>query len=160
MEDEIRCAVELRQEDGSPGRLTGTLLNYGERASDRPEVFEDGALRWPDNGIVLRRQHNRGQPIMRVIPEVRAGAVVLDSPLPDTAAGRDAAREIRDGLFGGLSVEFRATGQMFVGGVRRIRAALLNGAGLVDTPSYAGSRVEVRSRANAIGHIEGRRLWL
>lgn len=151
-EDEIRCSIELRQDDGSPGRITGTLLQYGERAADRPEMFETGALRWPDNGIVLRRQHNRGQPIMRVQPETRGSAVVIDAPLPDTQAGRDAAREIRDGLFRGLSVEFRATGQMFVGGVRRIRAALLNGAGLVDDPSYAGSRVEVRNRR--------RRLWL
>ena len=155
MKGEIRCAVELR-EDGerqSPGRLTGVLLRYGERAHDRPELFEAGALRWPDNGIVLRRQHNRGQPIMRVIPEVRAGAVVLDAPLPDTAAGRDAAREIRDGLFSGLSVEFRATSQSYRAGVRRIAGALLNGAGLVDQPSYTGSRVEVRGR-------KGRRIWL
>ena len=94
MKGEIRCAVELR-EDGerqSPGRLTGVLLRYGERAHDRPELFEAGALRWPDNGIVLRRQHNRGQPITRVIPELRAGAVVLDAPLPDTASGVSPAR--------------------------------------------------------------------
>ena len=155
MKGEIRCAVELR-EDGerqSPGRLTGVLLRYGERAHDRPELFEAGALRWPDNGIVLRRQHNRGQPITRVIPELRAGAVVLDAPLPDTAAGRDAAREIRDGLFTGLSIEFRATAQTYRGGVRRISGALLNAAGLVDTPSYSGSTVEVRGK-------RGRRLWL
>ena len=63
------------------------------------------------------------------------------------------AREIRDGLLPGLSVEFRATAQRYVAGVRRIRAALLNGAGLVDDPSYAGSRVEVRGK-------RGRRLWL
>ena len=91
---------------------------------------------------------------MRVVPEVRAGAVVIDAPLPDTSAGRDAAREIRDGLFTGLSVEFRSTGERYVGGVRRIRSALLNGAGLVDEPSYTGSRVEVRGRQGR------RRLWL
>ena len=153
--DEIRCRVEIRQDEtvASPGRITGTLMEYGERASDRAEVFEAGALRWPDNGIVLRRQHNRGAPIMRVQPETRGAAVVIDAPLPDTAAGRDAAREIRDGLFRGLSVEFRATAQSYATGVRRIRAALLNGAGLVDDPSYAGSRVEVRGK-------RGRRLWL
>ena len=90
--DEIRCSIEIRQDEtvASPGRITGTLLQYGERASDRAEVFETGALRWPDNGIVLRRQHNRGAPIMRVQPETRGAAVVIDAPLPDTSAGRDA----------------------------------------------------------------------
>ena len=156
MSDEIRCSVELRADDGmaSPGRLFGTLIRYGERSKDWPEEFAAGALRWPENGIVLKRQHNRQTPIMRVIPEVREGRVVINAPLPDTQAGRDAAREIRDGLFGGLSVEFRATAQTYVGGVRRIAGALLTGAGL-DDPSYCGSRVEVRA-----GRAGTRRLWL
>ena len=156
MTNEIRCSVELREDDTrqSPGRLTGVLLTYGERAGDRSELFEAGALRWPDNGIVLRRQHNRAAPIMRVVPETRGSEVAIDAPLPDTQAGRDAAREIRDGLFRGLSVEFRATAQRYAGGVRRIAGALLNGAGLVDDPSYSGSRVEIRGRKGR------RRLWL
>ena len=156
MTDELRCSIECRDdpEFESPGRLQGTLIRYGERAGDRPEVFESGALAWPDNGVVLRRQHQRGQPIMRVTPEVRGAEVVIDAALPNTSAGRDAAAEIKAGLMGGLSVEFRATKQNMVGGVRRIAGALLTGAGLVDSPSYRGSRAEVR-------HNEGRRrLWL
>ena len=151
---EIRCAVELRADDLSPGRLVGTLLTYGERAKDRPEVFEPGALRWPEGGIVLRRQHQRGAPIARIVPEIRGGGVVLDSPLPDTAAGRDAAAEIRGGLLTGLSVEFRAVRQRYAAGVRHVVDALLMGAGLVDNPSYAGCHVEVRQGGR------GRRLWL
>ena len=153
--NEIRCSIEVRGDDmSSPGRLTGTLLTYGELAHDRPEVFEVGALRWPPEGIVLRRQHDRRSPVMRVVPEVRDGAVVIDTPLPDTAAGRDAAAEIRAGLFRGLSVEFRANRQRYVRGVRRVTDALLTGAGLVDKPSYTGSRVEVREGGRR------RRLWL
>ena len=156
MADELRCSVELREDASrsSPGRLFGVLLAYNERAADRPEVFEAGALSWPSNGVTLRRQHQRGAPIMRVLPEVRSGQVVVDQPLPDTQAGRDAASEIRGGLFGGLSVEFRATRQHYAGGVRRVAHALLTGAGLGDTPSYRGSTVEVRQRGR------GRRLWL
>ena len=61
MADEIRCAIALRAEGegAGPGRLVGTLLTYGERASDRAEVFEPHSLTWPDGGIVLRRQHSR-----------------------------------------------------------------------------------------------------
>ena len=70
--DELRCRVEIRQDEtvAGPGRISGTLLQYGERAADRAELFEPGALTWPSNGIVLRRQHARGAPIMRVQPEI------------------------------------------------------------------------------------------
>ena len=151
---ELRCAVELR-DDGErrgPGRLTGTLLQYGEHRGDGRERFAPGALEWPADGIVLRRQHSTFEPITRVLPRVEGDRVLLDVVLPDTRAGRDAAAEIRGGLFRGLSVEFKAVAQRFVGGVREIRRAVLVGAGLVDSPAYSGSTVEVRAR--------GRRLWL
>ena len=74
-------------------------------------------------------------------------------PFPTRPPGGDAATEIRTGLLTGLSIEFRASRQSYAGGVRSISDALLVGAGLVDTPSYTGSRVEVRGRKR-------RRLWL
>ena len=117
---------------------------YGERAQDRPEVFEGGALKW-DGGVVLNRQHNRAAPIMRFEPRQDGDRVVIDAALPDTAAGRDAAREIRSGLFRGLSVEFKAVREQYRAGVRRIQAALLTGAALVDSPAYR-TAVEVRGK--------------
>ena len=155
---EIRCAVELRADDTgtSPGRLFGTLMRYGEPAAGgRREVFEPGSLEWPAEGVTVNRQHNRRAPIMRVVPEERDGAVVVDAPLPDTAAGRDAAREIRDGLMVGLSVEFRAALQTYAGGMRRIKRAILRGAGLVHNPEYRGAAVELRDRGR--GSRGGRR---
>ena len=158
MTDTLIVPIELRAADEArpgPGRLYGTLLTYGERAADRAEVFEPGSLSWPDDGVVLRRQHVRAAPIMRAVPEVRGGAIVFDAALPDTAAGRDAAAEVRAGLFRGLSIEFKADReQRDAGGVRHILAGRLVGAGLVDSPSYAGSHVEVRGRKGR------RRLWL
>ena len=144
---EIRCAVELRRDDSrlSPGRLVGVLLRYGERAHDRAERFARGALHWPAEGVVLNRQHRRDSPIARVVPEVVGDEVRVDVPLPDTAAGRDAAAEVRAGLLPGLSVEFRALRSVYEGGVRVIREASLLAAGLVDSPSYAGSTAEVRA---------------
>ena len=151
MKDEIRCAVEFREDDTrqSPGRLVGTLMTYGQRALDRAEVFERGALTWPADGVVLNRQHARGAPIMRVIPELRGDALVIDQPLPETTAGRDAAAEIRGGLMTGLSVSFEAQRQSFMGGVRRIQTAALTAVGLVDSPSY-NAPVEVRQRGAAV----------
>ena len=149
---EIRCKVELREDDtlASPGRLTGTLLTYGERASDRPELFERGSIDLDairaNGGIVINRQHTRGAPIMRVIPELRGDALVIDAQLPESSAGRDAAVEIRSGLMRGLSVEFKALRARMVNGVRRISEAAVVAGGLVDDPSYAGSTVEVRDK--------------
>ena len=152
---EIRCALEIREDQSrlSPGRIVGTLLTYGERASDRPEVFEAGALSWPESGVTLNRQHQRGSPIMRVVPEIRGQSVVIDAALPDTQAGRDTAAEIRAGLFSGLSVEFKALKERFEGGVRKIGRAVLRAASVVDQPSYVGSAVEVRGKGR-------RKAWL
>ena len=37
MNDEIRCAIECREDETrrGPGRLVGRILTYGERALDR-----------------------------------------------------------------------------------------------------------------------------
>ena len=122
-------------------------------ARDRAELFEPGSLSWPEDGIVLNRQHRRDAPIMRIVPEVRGSVIMVDAPLPDTTAGRDAAVEIRSKLFRGLSVEFRAVRQAYVSGMRRIQEAVLGGVGLVDSPSYPNSLAEVR-RSRRV------RLWL
>ena len=154
---ELRCAIELRSDDtrSGPGRLTGTLIVEGEQASDRRELFMPGALTWPTEGIVLRRQHARDKPITMIQPRREGNTIVVDEPLPDTTAGRDAAAEIRAGMFKGLSVEFVSQRERFQGGLRRIGGALLKGAGLVDTPSYTSAVVSVRNKG------AGRRVpWL
>ena len=158
MNDEVRCAIECREDETrrGPGRLVGRILTYGARARDRAELFESGALSWPDDGVVLNRQHARGAPIMRVLP-VRVGDELrIDQPLPDTVAGRDAAVEIRSGLFRGLSVSFQAGRQSFAGGVRRIQSAAMTAVGLVDSPSY-DAPVEVRARTRE--GARHRRAW-
>ena len=101
---------------------------------------------------MLKRQHRNGDPIMKVHPVERDGAVTIDEPLPDTAAGRDIARELRDKLFTHLSIEFRAARSRYAGGLRHVTKALLVGAGIVHNPSYPDSRVELRGR--------GRKFWI
>ena len=158
--DEIRMSVEVREDEArlGPGRLYGVVMVYNKRASDRPELFERGSLSWPESGIVLNRQHSRKSPIMRVTPVVEGDEVRIDAALPDTSAGRDAAAEIRSGLFSGLSVEFKAVKQSVSGGIRRISSAVLGGVGLVDSPSY-GTSVEVRAKGGGNRPNE-ESLWL
>ena len=145
---EIRCAIEVRADETrqSPGRLVGTLLTYGERASDRAELFAAGSLRWPDGGIMLREQHNRQAPIARFTPALQGDRLIIDAPMPDTTRGRDAIAGVRAGVYGGLSVEFYAEDEQWAGELRTINRGVLVGAGLVDDPSYGGSTVEVRHR--------------
>ena len=159
--DEIRCAVEVRQ-DESGNRLIGVLLPFATQASDRPELFENGSLTWPAEGLVLRRQHRRDQPILKFIPIEADNQLRIDAPIPDTIAGRDAAEEIRTKLLTGLSIEFKSIRERFVGGIRRIARATLTGAGLVDSPAYAAATVEAReARAKAARERErGRELYL
>ena len=140
--EEIRCEIRIEEAEGKP-RLVGTLLPFNVRAKDRAEMFLPGSLKWDAKGIVVNRMHQRASPIMRITPTSSPTGLTVDAVIPDTSAGRDAAEEIRGGLLTGLSVEFRATAQTIVGGVRKITAAVLSAAALVDSPSYPAP-VEVR----------------
>ena len=154
--NEIRCSIEVREDESrmSPGRITGTLITYGQRATDRAEVFDPGSLRWAEKGVILNRQHSRAAPILRFTPIVQGNEVRIDAAIPNTSAGRDLREEVRAGLFTGLSIEFRAIRERMSAGVRHISDALLGGAAVVDSPSYATS-VEVRQ-----GGSKRRRIWL
>ena len=144
----------------SPGRLTGTLIAYETRANDRPELFTTGALHWPDSGIIINQMHDRNRPIVRAIPFESKGAVMIDVALPNTTAGRDAAENVRQGVFTGLSVEFRAEAEGRRGPLREIRRALLGAAGLVDSASYKGSAVEIREEVVTTLEPRGVFVWL
>ena len=148
----IECRYVADETRESPGRLVGTLLTYGELSRDRPERFMPDSLAWETGGIVLNEQHVRSQAIMRLHPIIDGDTLRIDEPLPNTQRGRDAATNIRDGLYTGLSVEFQKRGVVasYVGGVREIRSATLVGAGLVDMASYSGSTVEIREHGD--GH--------
>ena len=157
---EIRQMEDPTRE--SPGRLVGTLLTYEERAKDRPEVFARGALTWPEGGILINEQHNRQSPILRAVPFLDGDQVKIDAALPNTTRGRDAAENLRQGVYTGLSVEFSSRAEGRRGPLREIRAAFLGGAALVDSASYKGSTVEVRSVQLAMTDLllEAAHRWL
>ena len=145
----VECRYVADESRESPGRIVGTLMKFGETSRDRPERFLRDSLQWETTGIVLNEQHVRTQAIMRVHPQLIENELLIDEPLPNTQRGRDAAVNIRDGLYTGLSVEFARRGVVanYVGGVREIRQATLVGVGLVDLSSYPGSVVEIREAA-------------
>ena len=152
----IECRFTADETRESPGRLVGTLLTYGETSRDRPERFLRDSLLWDDGGIILNEQHNRQASIMRITPFLDGDTLRVDQPLPNTTRGRDAATNIRDGLYTGLSVEFAKRGVLasYRDGVREIRSAKLVGCGLVDLASYSGSTVEVRNSGDGNHALE------
>ena len=142
---EVRFSADPTRE--SPGRSTGTLLTYSERAADRPELFLPGALKWPADGVNINVQHQRGSPIVRVHPFAEDGAVKIDAMLPNTTAGRGVRQHgVKSGVLTGLSVEIDrpSVDARYVNGTREVRSAHLSGIGLVDLGSYRGSVVSVR----------------
>ena len=140
---EIRYSVDESRQ--TPGHVTGTLIVYEQRAGDRPELFERDAIHWPEHGIVINEMHQRNRPVLRVIPFLDGDELRIDGVLPDTQAGRDAATNIREHVYTGLSLEFRAEREHRRGGLRAIQRAYVPRAALVDTPSYTDSKVEVRA---------------
>ena len=155
---EIRSAEDPTRE--SPGRLVGTLLTYEERANDRAEVFVKGALTWPADGILINEMHNRLTPVLRAVPFLDGDAVKIDAAVPNTARGRDCIENIRAGVWGGLSIEFRSRSEGRRGGLREIRTAVLGAAALVDVGAYSGSKVEVRAELPGESMAEAAYRWL
>ena len=158
----LLCEVRFQEDESrqSPGRLVGTLMTYGERASDRPEMCDPGALYFPPTGLVVNEQHERKSPILRTLPTIDGKAVLIDAPFPNTTRGRDAAENMRQGVLTGLSIEFFPEKETTRGGMRVIQRAFVPRAGLVDDPSYSGSKAEVRAQGDIANMLLAARLWL
>ena len=162
--DNLLVEVRFVADDSrqSPGRLTGTLVKYGERARHLAERFADGALAWAENGLIINQQHNREMIITRVFPYVENRELRIDAALPNTQAGRDAATNVREGILTGLSVGFirASVKDSIVDGIREIRYAMLDHGALVDDAEYGGSTVEVRHSEGGVALPRAATLWL
>ena len=146
--------LEFREDtsNASPGLLTGILMRYEERARDRPELFENNAFHWAQDGILIRELHPKPNApatpaIMRALPYLEGRELRISAPLPNTTKGRDVAENMKGPLplYGGLSVEFAAEKQMNRNGLRVITKAYLDAAALVERGAYADALVEVRA---------------
>ena len=152
---ELFAAIQFAEDDTrqGPGRITGTLLTYNERASDRPMVFAQGALSWSD-GVVLNLQHDRTKHLARFTPTPDGDRLMVDVRLPDTVAARDAVTLIRAGVLTGLSAEVVPESEDSAGGLRRVTKGQLVAAALVDGPSFKSSTVSVHAHQD-----KRRRIW-
>ena len=151
-------AVELRAESG--GVITGVLIPY-DRASviagRFTEIWKAGSI-GAIGEIRANVQHSRGRALAVNKPggglsfentttELRARIA-----LPDTQEGRDTGVLVSRGVLSGLSAEFKATKDAWVGTQRTILSAELRGVGIVDTPAHDGAVVELEARWKASEH--------
>ena len=142
----IQYAEDTTRE--SAGRLTGVLVTYGEKAKDRPDVYDADSLSWPERGIVLNEMHDRKQAIKRFSPYLEGDELRVDFQLPPTQRGRDAATMVRDSTYSGLSMEVARDSIVatYRAGVRHISRGQLVAAALVDEGAFLGSVVEVNAK--------------
>ena len=152
-----RRYCELR-DTGDGDRLEGTAITYGEIAVIGPGLRERfvagvfGDLRKAD--VTLNFSHERSRPLART---GGGGLELVDSPeclkvfadMPKTRESQDALTLVRSGVLRGLSIEFAAIRERRVERVRQVESARLSGLGLVDSPAYSGSNVQVRGQALA-----------
>ena len=157
MQTEYRYS-ELRAE--GERQLFGVAVRYGDVAEmpfgrERFEVRAFGDLAAAD--VILNTMHDRRRPLARS----GSGLTLTDTPqalevratLPKTRESDDTLELVRSGVLRGLSIEFKATRERMVSGVRSIQAARLTGIGVVDRAAYPQSSVEARGE-NLVALIE------
>ena len=151
-----RRYCELREAD--KGLLEGRAIVYGEIATIGPGLRERfiagafGDLRQAD--ICLKFSHKRSRPLART---GGGGLRLIDSPeslsvvaeMPKTRESEDALTLVRSRVLRGLSIEFSAIRERSVERVRQVERARLVAVGLVDSPAYVSSIVQVRGQALA-----------
>ena len=136
--------------------LTGRVMTYGDISPGHRERFLPGAF-GPEPRADLNIQHDASLVVLN------AGEFVLsdsDRALEiraDLPPGSAALSLVRRGALSGFSVEFNARRESRSGGTRVIERADLVGIGLVDQPSYPGSKAEVRRAEHrvSIGTLSG-----
>lgn len=150
---EHTSVVEFRAVTGRT--LRGRVVNYGERASDRAEMFLSGAFVSREDPLVLDVQHD---PSIVAASTEDGTLTATDGPralevraeLKDARQGEPGSgplEMVRRGTLRGLSAAFRAVDEhMSSDGTRVVTKAHLVRIGLVDQGSYSGSRVELRAR--------------
>ena len=144
MKRELRSTVALVEQRGTVGRIVGTIIEEGRVASDRREVFTNGSVKFPHEGVQLLRGHH-GEEVLTFLPKHDGSEIRIDEPLPDTILGRKIRAEVKSGR-NSLSVEFHSLEEGIVSGVREVRSALVEAVALVEAGSYSQARAEVRAR--------------
>ena len=137
---EFRASADART-------IAGVAIRYGDVSPTHNERFLPGAFIPLPDAVALNLMHDAGAPVGDAFPLDTGAALEFRAAVrPDSAA----AKLIGQGLTRGASIEFRSVRESRDdAGVRVIEAAELLGIGIVASPSYADSRVELRHGADS-----------
>ena len=151
--ERLASGLELRREGR---RIIGPALLYGDVSPSHREKFAVGAFRadlqdtrtrWLDTEHRLREAIAFTGGGGLTISEDNSG-VYLDADIPAIPAGDAALSDVALKRLNGLSVEFRPVREsQDQNGIRIVHEARVNGFGLVGSPSYPSSTIEVRARS-------------
>lgn len=152
---------ELRLEDGGR-KLSGVALRFNVQAADRRERFTPGAFDLDGADVILGSGHPASE---RAIArtggglelEADATALRFRAVLPDTSLAREAVELVRAKVFRNVSVEFKATRERMVAGVREIQKAVLVGMVVLPRGAYADTSVQARNKQTG---WRRERVWL
>ena len=143
--------------------ISGTVVRYGDTADIGAfrEMFLPGALGLAAQlDVTPNVMHQAGRMVGRtggggVVFRDTPSALLMSATMPTTREGDDALTLVSNGTLRGLSVEFRAIRDKFIGDVREIARAALDGLGLVDRPANPGSvGLEVRQDEDEVDDAE------
>lgn len=153
MKPERRYGGELRAEGRT---LRGIVMRFGDVSPQHRERFEPGAFRFAE-AVGLDIGHDRERaaawyPGGGMELRQEDDALYMTAELPAIAAADRALALVRTGEARGLSVDFHPEAERREGGLRVIERCLLKSVGIVRSPSYRESRLELR-------HAR-RRIWL
>jgi len=142
-------AAELRATAGRT--LRGVVVRYGEIATDRPERFAPFAFDPLPAAVPVNVQHREAMIVTRDV-DLHDGpeALRMAARVPTGNQGDAVLGMVESGMLTGLSSEFVPLVDPRIGGVRVVQRALLAGVGVVDSPSYKGSTVEVRQAGRGL----------
>ena len=146
----VECRAEGRTLIGPAIRYGDVSPSHRERVEAQAFDLADGRTRWldvaHDPSRLLAWTGGGGLELRNTAESLEVAAVLPETPFHDAALAG-----VRDGRFGGFSVEFHALAERRQSGIRVIERATLDGIGLVRAPSYPGSTVEARAEVRAAG---------
>ena len=151
----VVAAMDKQAFYGAPLRLravgrnvSGFLVNYSDIGitSEGKERIEPDAFAPLTGPYHLTLNHAQDKIITNNL-QIRSvsDGLEISTQLPDTDIGNEAIEGIRNGKYNGFSAEFYDRDIATDGDIRLVKSGILIGAGIVHTPAFAQSKLQLRS---------------